>query len=338
MSEPLPFPQSSAALSLSGISKTFGARPGPISKLLGRKAVSVSAVSDVSFDVRPGETFAVVGESGCGKSTLARMIVGLLKPSNGTVQYRGRPLAAGVDERDRPDRRHLQMVFQDPYSSLNPRWTVGRLLAEPLLEHGLTKGRDATGARVGELLGTVGLSPSDAGRYPHQFSGGQRQRICIARALACEPDFIVWDEPTSALDVSVQAQILNLIRRLQRERSLTFVFISHNLGVVQNIADRVAVMYLGRIVELGPTDAVLNNPRHPYTRMLIDAVPRISKPRRSAPSVRGEVPNPLNPPTGCAFHPRCGFAQADCRTARPALQEDRDQRQIACLRSKQLPQ
>jgi peptide/nickel transport system ATP-binding protein len=255
------------------------------------------AVDGVSFDVEAGETLALVGESGCGKSTVARLIVGLYAPTEGRVEFHG---------------RRLQMIFQDPYASLNPRWRVRDIVAEPIRFLG-------TGARVEEMLVQVGLSPDDGDKYPHEFSGGQRQRISIARALAGEPDFLVCDEPTSALDVSVQAQILNLMSDLQSRLGLTYLFISHNLAVVSQVADRVGVMYLGRLVELAVASVLFTRPRHPYTRMLLDAVPDLGMSGKPRTPVRGEVPNPLAPPTGCTFHPRCPRVSERCRAEVPAF-------------------
>jgi peptide/nickel transport system ATP-binding protein len=264
---------------------------------------SLRAVDDVSFEVAGGETLALVGESGCGKSTVARLIVGLHAPTRGRVEFGG---------------RRMQMIFQDPYASLNPRWRVKDIVAEPLQILKIRKD-------VSELLVQVGLSADDGEKYPHEFSGGQRQRISIARALAGEPDFLVCDEPTSALDVSVQAQILNLMSELQRRLRLTYVFISHNLAVVSQIADRVGVMYLGRIVELAPTAQLFAKPRHPYTRMLLDAVPDLAMTGKPRIPIAGEVPNPLAPPPGCAFHPRCPHANERCRRERPQVIDD-----VAC--------
>jgi peptide/nickel transport system ATP-binding protein len=255
------------------------------------------AVDDVSFEVAPGETLALVGESGCGKSTLARLIVGLYAPTAGSIEFRG---------------RRMQMIFQDPYASLNPRWRIRDIVGEPIRLLG-------TKEKVENLLVQVGLSPDDGEKYPHEFSGGQRQRISIARALAGEPDFLVCDEPTSALDVSVQAQILNLMTDLQQRLGLTYVFISHNLAVVSQIADRVGVMYLGRVVELGAAAELFARPRHPYTRMLLDAVPDLAMSGKPRTPVAGEVPNPLAPPPGCAFHPRCPHANERCRRERPRV-------------------
>ena len=276
------------------------------------------AVDDVSFDVRKGETLALVGESGCGKSTVARLIVGLHALSRGSVEFDGTDLAApGIDAAAL--RRRMQMIFQDPYASLNPRWRVRDIVAEPVRVLGLAATKGAERARVAELLRQVGLAPEDGEKYPHEFSGGQRQRISIARALSGNPEFLVCDEPTSALDVSVQAQILNLMSELQERLGLTYLFISHNLAVVSHIADRVGVMYLGRVVELAGADQLFAAPRHPYTRMLMDAIPDLEMSGKARTPVAGEVPNPLAPPTGCAFHPRCPHADARCRGERPPL-------------------
>jgi peptide/nickel transport system ATP-binding protein len=284
----------------------------------GAPRLLLRAVDGVSFDVSKGETLALVGESGCGKSTVARLIVGLYALSRGSVEFDGTNLAApGIDAAAL--RRRMQMIFQDPYASLNPRWRVRDIVAEPVRVLGLAATREAERARVAELLHQVGLSPEDGEKYPHEFSGGQRQRISIARALSGNPEFLVCDEPTSALDVSVQAQILNLMTELQERLGLTYLFISHNLAVVSHVADRVGVMYLGRVVELAGADALFAAPRHPYTRMLMDAIPDLAMSGKARTPVAGEVPNPLAPPAGCAFHPRCPHADARCRAERPQL-------------------
>jgi peptide/nickel transport system ATP-binding protein len=278
------------------------------------------AVAGVSFEVRKGETLALVGESGCGKSTLARLIVGLYAPSRGSIEYDGVEIsdpAAHVQTTQM--RRRMQMIFQDPYASLNPRWRVRDIVAEPIRVLNLAKDEAEIGSRVGELLRQVGLAPQDGEKYPHEFSGGQRQRISIARALSGNPEFLVCDEPTSALDVSVQAQILNLMSDLQARLGLTYLFISHNLAVVSQVADRIGVMYLGRLVELADSRDLFANPQHPYTRMLLDALPDLEMSGRRRTPVAGEVPNPLAPPPGCAFHPRCPHANERCRTALPKL-------------------
>ncbi|MGE4434823.1 ABC transporter ATP-binding protein [Achromobacter sp.] len=285
-------------------------------KLAGKPRVLLRAVDGVSFEINRGETLALVGESGCGKSTVARMLVGLYGLTRGDIRFDGQPLSRMAEPGGRALRKRLQMIFQDPYASLNPRWRVGRIIAEPMLTH--TKMTPAERmARVGDLLSLVGLDPADQGRYPHQFSGGQRQRISIARALAVNPEFLVCDEPTSALDVSVQAQVLNLMKDLQRELGLTYLFISHNLAVVHHVADRVGVMYLGRMVEVAPRDELFARPRHPYTRMLLEAIPDIDGAGKPRTAVAGEVPNPLNPPSGCTFHPRCPHANERCRAEAP---------------------
>jgi peptide/nickel transport system ATP-binding protein len=261
-----------------------------------------------------------VGESGCGKSTVARLLVGLYSPTRGDVQFDGQATNASRNAGElRTLRRRMQMIFQDPYASLNPRWKVLDIIGEPLREHGLVPGKEALRQRVGELLLQVGLAAADCDKFPHQFSGGQRQRISIARALATQPEFLVCDEPTSALDVSVQAQVLNIMKDLQKTQGLTYLFISHNLAVVRHVADRVGVMYLGRLVEVAPKAELFGHPRHPYTRMLLDAIPDIHMSGRARTPVQGEVPNPLNPPSGCAFHPRCPHANARCSSERPAL-------------------
>jgi len=277
------------------------------------------AVEGVTFEIRRGETLALVGESGCGKSTVARMLVGLYTPTAGTVQFFGHDLREIGTAARRGLRQKVQMIFQDPYASLNPRWRVADIVGEPLRAHRLMTDRASIDARVDELLAQVRLAPADKGKYPHQFSGGQRQRISIARALASHPAFLVCDEPTSALDVSVQAQVLNLMKDLQRDLGLTYLFISHNLAVVHHISDRVGVMYLGRIVELAPKRVLFARPAHPYTRMLLDAIPDLAMTGKARTPVGGEVPNPLSPPSGCAFHPRCPHANERCWREVPQL-------------------
>jgi peptide/nickel transport system ATP-binding protein len=275
------------------------------------------AVDTVSLDVARGETLALVGESGCGKSTVARLIVGLYALSRGRIEFDGVDLAA-AGAGAAAQRRRMQMIFQDPYASLNPRWRVRDIVAEPIRVLGLAQSRDDERGRVAALLAQVGLAPEDGEKYPHEFSGGQRQRISIARALSGHPEFLVCDEPTSALDVSVQAQILNLMSELQERLGLTYLFISHNLAVVAHVADRVGVMYLGRIVELADAATLFAAPRHPYTRLLLDAIPDLGMSGAPRTPVGGEVPNPLAPPPGCAFHPRCPHANQRCRTEQPA--------------------
>jgi peptide/nickel transport system ATP-binding protein len=282
----------------------------------------LTAAAEVSFAIDKRETFALVGESGSGKSTVAKMVVGLIAPTTGEVIIDGISMSDRKHEAARRRlRRRIQMVFQDPYASLNPRWRALDIIAEPLRAFGISQTDSETARQVGDLLKLVGLDPADGVKYPHEFSGGQRQRIAIARALACNPEFIVCDEPTSALDVSVQAQILNLMRDLQDRLGLTYLFISHNLAVVRHMANRIGVMYLGRLVEVAPAREMFRAPRHPYTRMLLDAVPDLDLTGRKRKPVEGEVPNPIDPPPGCAFHPRCPFANERCRVERPlALQ------------------
>jgi len=316
---------------LTDVAKYFDVSPPWLNRVLERQGRRLlHAVDGVTFSIQPGETLALVGESGCGKSTIARMIVGLYAPSRGTIRFEGQDIRTMKTREGRALHRRLQMIFQDPYASLNPRWTVGNIVAEPIFAHDLVGGNDAVRARVGELLEHVGLSAADREKYPHQFSGGQRQRISIARALASNPEFLVCDEPTSALDVSVQAQVLNLMKDLQREFKLTYLFISHNLAVVHHISDRVGVMYLGRVVELAPKRAIFATPRHPYTKMLLDAVPDLNMTGKSRTPVAGEVPNPLNPPSGCTFHPRCPFANERCRTEVPLLKPVTTGGEVAC--------
>jgi peptide/nickel transport system ATP-binding protein len=293
-----------------------------LNRIIERKPrVMLHAVNGVSFDLNSGETLGLVGESGCGKSTVARLLVGLYSLSAGTIEIEGQPVAVLNRPEGRELRRRVQMIFQDPYASLNPRWRVGQIVAEPLKVHDLPVSRkpDLLVARVAELLEQVGLSRLDATKYPHQFSGGQRQRISIARALATEPNFLVCDEPTSALDVSVQAQVLNLMKDLQARMGLTFLFISHNLAVVRHVADRVGVMYLGKIVEMAPKANLFTTPLHPYTRMLIEVIPDLDHRGPPRVPIAGEVPNPLAPPPGCSFHPRCPFANERCRSEVPDL-------------------
>jgi peptide/nickel transport system ATP-binding protein len=286
----------------------------------------LKAVSGFSFQIGRRETLALVGESGSGKSTVARMVVGLLEPTAGSVTIDGidmwAPGRQGSRRRERQRlRRRLQMIFQDPFASLNPRWRVARIVADPIKAFGLAKDKREIEHRVAELLRLVGLDPADGAKYPHEFSGGQRQRICIARALSSNPEFLVCDEPTSALDVSVQAQILNLMRDLQDRFQLSYLFISHNLAVVRHMATRIGVMYLGRIVELAPAAELFERPRHPYTRMLLDALPDLAMTGRARRPIEGEIPNPIHPPPGCAFHPRCPHAYAPCPLDVPALKE-----------------
>ncbi|MBE7417284.1 MAG: ATP-binding cassette domain-containing protein [Ideonella sp.] len=313
------------------LAKVFDVSSPWLNRVLERRPRQrLHAVDGVSFGIERGRTLALVGESGCGKSTVARLLVGLYAPSRGYVRFDGEATSGAWDTaRGRALRRRIQMIFQDPYASLNPRWVVSDIVAEPLREHGLVRERGELRDRVVGLLQQVGLAAADAAKYPHQFSGGQRQRISIARALATQPDFLVCDEPTSALDVSVQAQVLNIMKDLQRQRGLTYLFISHNLAVVRHVSDEVGVMYLGRLVELADKATLFASPRHPYTRMLLDAIPDIAMTGRSRTPVQGEVPNPLAPPSGCAFHPRCPHADERCRRERPALVEFKGIR-VAC--------
>jgi peptide/nickel transport system ATP-binding protein len=305
------------------LAKTFDVSAPWLNRVIERKQRQMlNAVDGVSFEIERGKTLALVGESGCGKSTVARLLVGLYEPTRGGLTFDGQDAHAAFKSADaRQMRQRIQMIFQDPYASLNPRWTVDDIVGEPLKEHGLIKDAGELKERVAGLLQSVGLSPLDMVKYPHQFSGGQRQRISIARALATAPEFLVCDEPTSALDVSVQAQVLNIMKDLQRERGLTYLFISHNLAVVRHVSDQVGVMYLGRLVELANKHTLFGNPQHPYTRMLLDAIPKMHDTGRARTPVQGEVPNPLNPPTGCTFHPRCPQATDICKAERPVLRD-----------------
>jgi len=315
-----------------GLDKSYALRRPLAERLLRREGPrAIAAVQDVSFAIARGRTLALVGESGCGKTTLARMMVGLETPTGGSARLGGvdvHATLAGPADAARALRRRMQMIFQDPFASLDPRWRIGDIVAEPLLEQGLILPAQA-GERVAALLASVGLAGADVRRFPHQFSGGQRQRISIARAIATSPEFLVCDEPTSSLDVSVQAQVLNLLADLQRERALTMLFISHNLVVVRYVADEVGVMYLGRVVELAPRGELFGAPRHPYTRMLLAAVPDVRGTRRERAPVQGEVSDPLAPPPGCAFHPRCPHANERCRVERPELRDSGAVR-VAC--------
>jgi peptide/nickel transport system ATP-binding protein len=314
------------------LAKSFDVSLPWLNRVIERKPRQlVHAVDGVGFAIRKGQTLALVGESGCGKSTVARLLVGLYQPTRGTIRFDGQDVAtlASSPAKLRGLRRRMQMIFQDPYASLNPRWKVLDIVGEPLREHGLATAAAGLRERVGELLSSVGLAMADMEKFPHQFSGGQRQRISIARALATQPEFLVCDEPTSALDVSVQAQVLNIMKDLQRKQGLTYLFISHNLAVVRHVSDQVGVMYLGRLVELADKAELFARPRHPYTRMLLDAIPDIHMSGSARTPVQGEVPNPLNPPTGCAFHPRCPHANARCAAERPPMLEVQGAR-VAC--------
>ena len=332
---------SAPLVQVTDLSKTFDVSAPWLNRVVERKPKQyVHAVDGVSFSIQRGQTLALVGESGCGKSTVARLLVGLYAPTQGRVNFAGSDIAATLASNGAQAlRRRMQMIFQDPYASLNPRWKVEDIVGEPLKEHGLAAAAGAPSSRVdpaelksrvGELLKSVGLAAADMEKFPHQFSGGQRQRISIARALATQPEFLVCDEPTSALDVSVQAQVLNIMKDLQRKQGLTYLFISHNLAVVRHVSDQVGVMYLGRLAELADKTTLFSKPRHPYTRMLLDAIPDIHMSGRARTPVQGEVPNPLSPPSGCSFHPRCPHANQRCKQERPALVGGAGGALIAC--------
>lgn len=306
----------------------------PVSRglLRRRSPAKVRAVDGVDLDIARGETLGLVGESGCGKSTLGRAVLQLVRPTAGSVTFDGQELTSLGEADLRPLRRRMQMVFQDPFSSLNPRMPIGEVIAEPMVAHGLASKAESR-TKAAELLRLVGLNPGMLRRYPHEFSGGQRQRVGIARALAVQPDFIVCDEPISALDVSIQAQIVNLLEELRDRLRLTYVFVAHDLAVVRHISDRVAVMYLGQIVEIAPKRNLYSSPLHPYTRALLSAAPipdRAVEAKRERTLLGGEVPSPLNPPTGCRLHPRCAFARAECHAVTPKLQQQAHGHWVAC--------
>jgi oligopeptide transport system ATP-binding protein len=321
-------------LEVDGLVKDFGSQG-----LFGGARAPVRAVDGVSFSVRRGETLALVGESGSGKSTTARLVLRLIEPSAGRIRFAGQDITDTSQRSLRPLRQRMQMVFQDPFASLDPRLTVRQTLEEPLIVHGIGNSAERR-ARVDELLGLVGLGAHHAERYTHAFSGGQRQRVGIARALMLQPDLVVCDEPVSALDVSIQAQVVNLLKDLQERLGLTYLFIAHDLAVVKHMADRVAVMYLGKLVELAPRNALFANPRHPYTRMLLDAIPQPQpgRPARHQPVVTTEMGSPQEAPSGCRFHPRCPFAVERCRVEEPALEEAEPGQVSACHRKHELPQ
>ena len=310
-----------AMLDLQNVSRRFEKKLDGVERLARRLGADlhetcVNAVDGASFTIARGEVVGLVGESGCGKSTLGRMVAGLLPVSDGKILFEGTDVTNARSPQARAKRLRIQMIFQDPMSSLNPRMKVQDIIGEAAVHHGLTTRRDMPGYVAG-LMEKVGLDPAYAQRYPHQFSGGQRQRIGIARALAVQPDFLICDESIAALDVSIQAQVINLFQDLRRDLDLTYLFISHDLGVVEHIADRVVVMYLGRIVESAPTEALFDAPRHPYTQALLDQVPRLGAGRQEFRTVKGEIPSPLNPPPGCHFHPRCPMAGPRCRAEVP---------------------
>lgn len=296
-----------------------------------RKRTTVKAVNNVSFSIAPRETIGVVGESGCGKSTLARAVLGIYPPNSGRILYKGKRINGISHVAMLPYRKKMQMIFQDPYASLNPRMTVKRTLEEPVRFHNRSLSSREVEDKVAQVMEQVGIDPKWAGRYPHEFSGGQRQRISIARALAVDPEFIVADEPVSALDVSIQAQILNLMMSAQAERGLTYMFITHDLSVVKHISSRVAVMYLGTICELAPTGELFKAPRHPYAKALLSAIPKLGDRRAKHIRLKGEVPTPIDLPSGCVFHARCHYAQEICRRETPALKKVGDNHYVACF-------
>ena len=330
---PRPAPNDDILLEINNLKMYFPVTSG---MLFQRTVAYVKAVDDVTFAVRRGETLGLVGESGCGKTTTGRCILQLYKPTSGQVMFEGQDLTQLGTKQMRAMRREMQVIFQDPYSSLNPRMTAGNIIGEPLIVHGLVKGKNEYRDRVAELLQNVGLNPYMADRFPHEFSGGQRQRIGVARALSVSPKFIVADEPVSALDVSIQAQIINLLEELQEQFNLTYLFIAHDLSVVRHISDRVGVMYLGHLVEIAERNEIYRNPMHPYTRALLSAVPipdPILDAQRERVLLSGEVPSPLNPPSGCVFHPRCPIADDNCAQTIPQLRPVAPDHWAACLKA-----
>lgn len=324
--------QNSVIVEVRGLKKYFPVYSGLITQ---RVVGWVKAVDSVSFFIRRGETLGLVGESGCGKTTTGRCILQLDRPTEGAILFEGAELTAMSDVDLRPLRQRMQIVFQDPYSSLNPRMTIGQIISEPIVVHRITQNGGERRDRVDELLQVVGLNPLMAGRYPHELSGGQRQRVGIARALALEPKFIVCDEPVSALDVSIQAQIINLLEELQERFGLTYLFIAHDLSVVRHISDRIAVMYLGKVVEIADRKELYENPAHPYTKALLSAIPipdPAAEAKRERIVLKGEVPSSVSPPSGCVFHPRCPIAVEECSQAIPELREVKPNHWVACIR------
>ncbi|MFT4730434.1 MAG: peptide/nickel transport system ATP-binding protein [Granulosicoccus sp.] len=311
-------------LQVTDLNKHFDVSKPWLARMLENQPKQIlKAVDGISFSIQKGETFSLVGESGCGKSTVAKLVVGLHKTTSGKIVFDGANIADAVTRKQSSSlRSRWQMIFQDPFASLNPRWRIREIVSEPLRVFKLANTPEEIDERVGELLTQVGLSPADSDKFPHEFSGGQRQRISIARALSSNPEFLVCDEPTSALDVSVQAQILNLMKKLQRELGLTYLFISHNLAVVYHVSDKIGVMYLGRLCEVAPAKELFQNPRHPYTRLLLNTIPDMDMTGKERAPVSGEVPNPIDPPSGCTFHPRCPLANDRCRAEAPKLQDD----------------
>jgi len=322
-------PSNESILRAENVVKTFPIYGGVFSQ----EVASVKAVQGVSFELNRGETLGLVGESGCGKSTLGRSLIKLIQPTSGKVFFKNKDITDYKGDDLRELRKHMQIIFQDPYASLNPRMTIGAILEEPLLIHDLYPNKEARDKRILELIQLVGLRPEHLLRYPHEFSGGQRQRVGIARALAVNPELIICDEPVSALDVSIQAQVINLLMELQQKLGLTYVFIAHDLKVVEHVSTRVAVMYLGKIVEMTTADELYKNPKHPYTKALLSAIPIPDpKPRAERTILVGDVPSPINPPPGCHFNPRCPLASEECRKVEPQLKDVGDKHFVSCLK------